>query len=166
MSGKNILKGEKALRNHVLNLLRGGGAHVDFERAVADFPNQLCGSKLAGVPHTAWSLIEHMRIAQWDILEFSCNPKHVSPNYPDGYWPSSEVPVDGDTWGKSVDLFRKDLKAMQKLVVDPKKDLFAKIPQGTGQTLLREALLIADHNAYHIGQLVTIRRLLGCWSVK
>lgn len=161
-----MLKGEKALRKHVLNLLRGHGAHVDFERAVSDFPNRLCGFRLAGVPHTAWSLIEHMRIAQWDILEFTCNPKHVSPDYPDGYWPSSEFPIDGNAWKKSVDLFRKDLKAMQALVADPKKDLFAKIRHGTGQTLLREALLVADHNAYHIGQLVTIRRLLGCWPVK
>ncbi len=161
-----MAKGDKALRDHVLYLLRGGGAHVDFEKAVADFPTQLCSAKLAGVPYTAWSLIEHMRIAQWDILDFSRNPKHVSPDYPAGYWPPAEAPPDETAWKKSVEAFRKDLKAMQKLVADSKKDLFAKIPHGDGQTLLREALLVADHNAYHIGQLVTIRRLLGCWSGK
>lgn len=161
-----MAKGDKALRDHVLNLLRGRGAHVDFDKAVADFPTQLCNAKLAGVPHTAWSLIEHMRIAQWDILEFSRNAKHVSPDYPAGYWPPAEAPPDEMAWKKSVEAFRKDLKAMQKLVADSKKDLFAKIPHGDGQTLLREALLVADHNAYHIGQLVTIRRLLGCWAGK
>ncbi len=161
-----MAKGDKALRDHVLHLLRGGGAHVDFQKAVADFPIQLCSAKLAGVPHTAWSLLEHMRIGQWDILEFSRNPKHVSPDYPAGYWPPPEAPPDETAWKKSVESFRKDLKAMQKMVADSKKDLFAKIPHGDGQTLLREALLVADHNAYHIGQLVTIRRLLGCWSGK
>ena len=161
-----MAKGDKALRDHVLHLLRGGGAHVDFEKAVADFPIQLCSVKLAGVPHTAWSLLEHMRIGQWDILEFSRNPKHVSPDYPAGYWPLPEAPPDETAWKKSVESFRKDLKAMQKLVADSKKDLFAKIPHGDGQTLLREALLVADHNAYHIGQLVTMRRLLGCWAGK
>ncbi len=161
-----MAKGDKALRDHVLNVLRGGGAHVDFDKAVADFPTQLCSAKLAGVPYTAWSLIEHMRIAQWDILDFSRNAKHVSPDYPAGYWPPAEAPPDETAWKKSVEAFRKDLKAMQKLVADSKKDLFAKIPHGDGQTLLREALLVADHNAYHIGQLVTIRRLLGCWSGK
>ena len=161
-----MAKGDKALRDHVLYLLRGGGAHVDFEKAVADFPTQLCSVKLAGVPYTAWSLIEHLRIAQWDILEFSRNAKHVSPDFPAGYWPPAETPPDETAWKKSVGAFRKDLKAMQKMVADSKKDLFAKIPRGDGQTLLREALLVADHNAYHIGQLVTIRRLLGCWSGK
>ena len=161
-----MAKGDKALRDHVLHLLRGGGAHVAFEKAVADFPIQLCSAKLAGVPHTAWSLLEHMRIGQWDILEFSRNPKHVSPEYPAGYWPPPEAPPDETAWKKSVASFRKDLKAMQKLVANSKKDLFAKIPHGDGQTLLREALLVADHNAYHIGQLVTMRRLLGCWSSK
>ncbi len=161
-----MAKGDKALRDHVLYLLRGGGAHVDFEKAVADFPTQLCSVKLAGVPYTAWSLVEHLRIAQWDILEFSRNAKHVSPDFPAGYWPPAEAPPDETAWKKSVGAFRKDLKAMQKMVADSKKDLFAKIPHGDGQTLLREALLVADHNAYHIGQLVTIRRLLGCWSGK
>jgi hypothetical protein len=153
----------KALREHVLYLLRGGGAHLDFDRAVAGLPAKLRGAKPAGQPHTPWRLLEHMRIAQWDILEFSRNPRHVSPPFPDGYWPKDDAPPDAKAWDRSVEGFRADLKAMQDLVADPDTDLFARIPHGEGQTVLREALLVADHNAYHLGQLVMLRRLLGAW---
>ncbi len=156
---------EQALRDHLLYLLRGGGAHLDFEAAIADLPEELRGTKPAGVPHTPWRLVEHMRIAQWDVLEFSRNPQHVSPKFPDGYWPQSDAPADADAWERSVAAFRADLQAMQDLVAEPATDLFAPIPHGQGQTILREALLVADHNAYHLGQLVTIRRLLGAWPV-
>jgi hypothetical protein len=156
---------DRALRDHLLYLLRGGGAHLDFEAAIADLPAELRGTKPAGLPHTAWRLLEHMRIAQWDILEFSRNPKHVSPTFPDGLWPNSDSPPDANAWDRSVAGFRADFRAMQELVADPATDLFAPIPHGQGQTILREALLVADHNAYHLGQLVTIRRLLGAWSV-
>lgn len=105
-----------------------------------------------------------MRVAQWDILEFSRNPKHVSPAWPEGYWPKTEKPPGSDAWTKSVASFKRDLKAMQKLVEDPKTDLYARIPHGTGQSIIREALLVADHNAYHTGQLVLLRRLLGAWT--
>ena len=105
-----------------------------------------------------------MRIAQSDILEFSRNPKHVSPEFPAGYWPETDAPPDDKAWEKSVRQFRADLKAMQDLVEDPATDLFAPIPHGDGQTILREALLVADHNSYHLGQLVTVRRLLGAWE--
>ena len=154
---------QKALREHLLYLLRGGGAHLDFEKAIAGLAPELRGAKPAGLPHTPWRLLEHMRIAQWDILEFSRNAKHVSPPWPDGYWPHGDGPPDDRAWDRAVEAFRADLKAMCELVADPATDLFARIPHGDGQTILREALLVADHNAYHLGQLVVVRRLLGCW---
>lgn len=152
------------LREHVLYLLRGGGAHLDFDAAVADLPAELRGVKPAGLPHSPWRLVEHMRIAQWDILEFSRNPAHVSPKFPDGYWPKDDGPPSADAWDRCLASFRADLRAMQELVADPATDLFARIPHGEGQTILREALLVADHNAYHLGQLVVVRRLLGAWK--
>jgi hypothetical protein len=152
-----------ALREHLLYLLRGGGAHLDFEKAVADLPTELRGAKPPGQPHTPWRLLEHLRICEWDILEFSRNPRHKSPEFDAGYWPKGEAPPDDGAWDRSVAGFRADLKAMQDLVADPATDLFARIPHGEGQTILREALLVADHNAYHLGQLVLVRRLLGAW---
>ncbi len=152
-----------SLREHVLYLLRGGGAHLDFEKAVSGLPPALRGAKPAGVPHTPWRLLEHLRIAQWDILEFCRNSGHVSPEFDAGYWPQGDAPPDAGAWDRSVAAFRSDLKAMQDLVADPNTDLFAKIAHGQGQTILREALLVADHNAYHLGQLVIVRRLLGAW---
>ncbi len=157
-------KNDKALREHLLYLLRGGGAHLDFEKAISELPAELRGAKPAGLPFTAWRLLEHMRIAQWDILEFSRNPKHVSPEWTAGYWPQSDAPPDQAAWERSVKAFRDDLKAVEKLVADPRTDLYAHIPHGTGQTIFREALLIADHNAYHLGQIVMVRRLLGAWG--
>jgi len=157
-------KSTDVLRQHLLDLLRGGHAHADFDAAVSDLPSQLRGKKPKGAPYTAWQLLEHLRLAQWDILEFSRDPKHVSPKWPDGYWPKTEAPPSAAAWNNSVRSFRADLKAIAKLVDNPKSDLFARIPHGDGQTLLREALLVADHNAYHIGQLVLLRRLLGAWK--
>jgi hypothetical protein len=154
----------KALRDHVLYLLRDGGAHLSFDHAVADLGAELRGVKPPNVPHSPWRLVEHMRIAQWDILEFVRNPQHVSPNFPDGYWPKGDAPPDPDAWDRTLQAFRSDLKAMEDIVADPATDLFAAIPSGQGQTILREALLIADHNAYHLGQLVIVRRALGAWS--
>ena len=154
---------DTALREHVLYLLKGGGAHLNFEEAIADLPADLRGAKPDNVPHTPWRLLEHMRICQWDIVEFSRNSSHVSPDFPDGYWPDSDAPPGPDSWDKSVETFRSDLQQMIDLVADPKTDLFAKIPHGDGQTILREALLVADHNAYHLGQLVIVRRALGAW---
>lgn len=154
---------EKDLREHLKKLLSSPQAHVDTETALADFPSELRGKKPKGAPYTAWQLLEHMRIAQWDILEFSRNPGHVSPEFPDGYWPPSEAPPDDDAWASSVSQLGADLKTMVDLVSDSRTDLFAPIPQGTGQTILREALLVADHNAYHLGQLVLVRRLLAAW---
>lgn len=155
---------DKILREHLLYLLKGGGAHVKFDEVVEDFPAELRGQKPAGLPHTAWMLLEHMRIAQWDILDFSVNSKYKSLEFPDDYWAKTDTPPSAAAWDKSVRDFRKDLKAMQDLVADGETDLYTKIPWGDGQTILREALLIADHNAYHLAQIVDVRRLLGAWK--
>src|SRR5712692_109992 len=155
---------DKSLRDHLLYLLRDGGAHVTFDAAMGDWPVQLAGVKVANFPHTAWRLLEHMRIAQWDILEFSRNSKHVSPPFPEGYWPAEDAPPDEPAWERSIQSFRADLAAMRALVENPASDLFTPFAHGEGQTLLGEALLVADHNAYHIGQLVLLRRVLGAWS--
>ena len=152
------------VREHVLWLLRGGHAHIGFEQATADLPAHLRGRMPAGVPHTPWRLLEHMRIAQWDILEFSRNPDHVSPEFPDGYWPEQDAPPDADAWDASVAAFQKNADELQALVADTEQDLFTPFPWGEGQTLLREALLVADHNAYHLGQMIAVRRALGAWS--
>ncbi len=157
-------RAHRALRQHLLDLLRGGNAHLNFEEALAGLPPTLRGAKPPGLPYSPWRLLEHMRIAQWDIVEFSRNPKHVSPEFPAGYWPESDAPPDDKAWQKSIRKFRADLKAMQDLVEDPAIDLLAPIPHGEGQTVLREALLLADHNSYHLGQMVTVRRLLGAWE--
>ena len=155
---------DKALREHLLELLKGGGAHAKFGDAVADLPDDLRGKKVEGLPYTFWMVLEHMRIAQWDILDFSVNPKYKAMKWPDGYWPKTEAPPSAAAWNNSIKEFKKDLKAMQDLVANPKTDLYAKILWGEGQTVLREALLVADHNAYHLGQLVTLRRLSGAWK--
>ena len=154
---------DQSLRQHLLDLLKGGGAHAKFDDVVPGFPAKLRGKKPAGLPHTPWMLLEHMRIAQCDILDFSRNPKYESLPWPEGYWPKNEAPPSAAAWNKSIRDFHKDLKVMQDLVADPKTDLYAKLPWGDGQTILREALLVADHNAYHLGQLLDLRRLLGAW---
>jgi hypothetical protein len=153
----------ESLREHLLDLLGGGHAHAGFDRAIAGLPAGLRGARPTGLPHTPWRLVEHLRIAQWDILRFTTDPRHVSPEFPEGYWPEGDAPPDPGAWDRSVAAFRADLAAIMGLVADPATDLFAPLPHGQGQTLLREALLAADHNAYHIGQLVAVRRLLGAW---
>jgi len=155
---------EQSLRKHLVELLAGGGAHAKFEDVVKGFLPKLRGAKPVNFPHSPWMLLEHLRLAQWDILEFSRNAKHASPKWPEGYWPKQEAPPNAAAWNKSVQQFQRDLKAMQSLVTNPKTDLFAKIPWGDGQTILREALLVADHNAYHLAQLVDVRRMLGAWE--
>jgi hypothetical protein len=154
----------KQLREHVIYLLDGGGAHAKFDDVVKDIPEALRGVKPERLPHSAWMLLEHLRLAQWDILEFSRNSKYKSPKWPEGYWPQTAAPPSAVAWTKSIQQFRRDAKAMEELVANPKTDLYAKIPWGDGQTILREALLLADHNAYHLGQLVDVRRLLGDWK--
>ncbi|HMI53244.1 MAG TPA: DinB family protein [Candidatus Saccharimonadales bacterium] len=163
-SGKKIKRGrDAALREHLVALLKGGGAHVHFRDAIDGFPARKRGAFAKGLPHTGWQLLEHARLAQSDIVEFSRNPKHVSPEFPEGYWPKSPVPPNDAAWKKSFDTFERDLQRMIRLVRDAKTDLLAKLPQGSGHTLLREALVLADHNSYHLGQLVVLRRALGAW---
>ena len=155
-----VMANPDPLRKQLVELLRMEGAHLSFDDAVADFPVKLRGIKPHGAPHTPWQLLEHLRIAQWDILDFSRNPDYKEMKFPDDYWPETEAPPDAAAWDKSVQQFRQDLKAMEELVSDPGADLNARIPHGTGQTLLREVLLVADHNAYHLGQLVFVRKML------
>jgi hypothetical protein len=151
---------DASVRKHVLYLLREGGAHMSFDDFVGSFPADLCNRKIDGLPYTAWQVLEHMRLAQWDILEFSRDASHVSPDFPKGYWPEPDEPGSVVLWQKTIDEFRNDLKQMEDLVEDPSTDLYAKIPHGDGQTVLREALLTADHNAYHLGALAVMARIL------
>lgn len=155
---------DKALRAHLLDLLGSGNAHISFDRAVTGLPAKLRGARPPRAPHSPWQILEHLRIAQWDILEFSRNPLHSSPAWPTEYWPRSVAPPSANAWGKTVSSFQADLEAMKALIADPGNDLYAKITHGDGQTLLREALLLADHNAYHLGEMVLVRRLLGAWK--
>lgn len=154
---------EKALRDYLGHALDWHEAHVDWKQVVNGIPAKDQGKRAKGLPHSPWELLEHMRLATWDILEFSRDAKHKSPDWPAGYWPKKPEPPNAAAWPKSVKALEHDLDEMRKLVTDPKTDLLAPIPGGSGQTILREALLIADHNAYHLGQLVLVRRLLGCW---
>lgn len=155
---------EAGLRQHLLELLNGGHAHADFDAAIRNIPPAKRGKRPKGAEHSPWEILEHMRIAQWDILEFSRDPRHQSPEWPGGYWPGKPAPPDEKAWDKSVRAFRRDLKAVCDLAAKPSTDLFGQIPHGNGQTILREALLVADHNAYHLGELVLVRRLLGSWK--
>ena len=154
----------KSLRKHLLYLLTEGGAHATFEDAVKDVPPAARGTKPEGAAHTLWELLEHMRIAQWDILEFSRDPKHKSPKFPKGYWPKTPAPPNAKAWDKSIKDFLTDRGEMCKLIGKKSTDLFAEIPHGDGQTILREAMLMADHNAYHVGEIVVTRRMLGVWK--
>jgi hypothetical protein len=155
---------EKMLREYLGRALDWHEAHVDWKKVVADIPEKQQGMLPPGAEHSPWELLEHMRLATWDILEFSRDTKnHKSPGWPEGYWPKTPAPPKPAAWDKSVQSLERDLKAMAKLVADPKTDLLAPISGGSGQTVLREVLLLADHNSYHLGQLVLVRRLLGCW---
>jgi uncharacterized damage-inducible protein DinB len=152
---------DNALRDHLVKYLDWDNAHIRFDDAVKDFPSELHGKRPAGSPHSAWELLEHLRIAQWDILEFTRDANHVSPKFPDGYWPATEAPPTDTAWDESVAAYRADLRAFSDLTTDSSIDLYAPIPHGTGQTVLRQILLTADHNAYHLGQLVMVKRILG-----
>ena len=155
---------DASLRQHLLELLKGGSAHTDFKDGLKDFPAELRGKRPKGAPYSPWEVLEHMRIAQWDILEFSRDPDHKSPKWPEGYWPGKPEPPDEKAWDRSVNMFCQELQSMCALVADDATDLYARISHGEGQTILREALLVADHNAYHLGQLVLLRRELGTWT--
>jgi DinB superfamily len=154
---------EKALRDQLRHILTWHESHVDWKIVVAGIPVKKRGIRPKGADHSPWELLEHIRIATWDILEFCRDAKHPSPDWPSGYWPKKPAPPSAAAWNKSVKEIERDLEAMARLVADSKTDLLTPIPGGSGQTVLREVLLIADHNAYHLGQLVLVRRLLGCW---
>jgi hypothetical protein len=154
---------DQVLREQLTNLLKGGGAHVSLADAIKGFPERKRGTYATGLPHTGWQLLEHLRIAQWDILEFSRNPKHVSPEFPDGYWPPVPAPRSDADWNKTFRAFQRGSTDMIKLINNSHRDLFAELPRGNGQTLLQEALVLADHNAYHTAQIVDLRRAFGSW---
>jgi hypothetical protein len=153
-----------ALRTHLLKLLDWQDAHANFDRAIQDLPPELRGEQPLHLPYSPWELVEHLRFTQRDILDFCRDSGYTEPKWPDEYWPPSAAPPTLGAWDESVAAFRADLEAMKGLVGDPGIDLFAEIPHGQGQTYLREVLLVADHNAYHVGQLVAVRRLLDTWS--
>ena len=157
-------RSEEALREQLIQLLQSGHAHATFDQAVKDFPADKIGLRPPGMPYSAWELLEHMRIAQNDILRFSQSADYVSPKWPEGYWPGSPAPKRKQQWAESIRAFREDRAAFEALLRDPAQDLYKRISWGDGQTLLREALLVADHNAYHLGQLIVVRRLLGAWN--
>lgn len=157
------MKAQEEQRTQLVSAIAGKGAHVDFDSAIANFPPDLRGKRPDGAPHTAWELLEHMRIAVADILAFCLDPNYQEPKWPDDYWPKSAAPADDAAWERSIAGFRHDLKSIQGLVADPARDLYSRIPHGDGQTLFREALLVIDHNSYHLGQLVSVRHLLGAW---
>jgi hypothetical protein len=158
------MKNDHALREHLSKLLDWRDAHADFDAAVADLPPELRGKVPKGLPYSPWQLLEHLRLAQRDILDFCVAATYEKKHWPDDYWPKDPAPPTADAWDKSVAAFRADCKAFQKMIADPKVDLFAPAPHGKGQTYLREVLLAADHNAYHIGQLIYARRVLGAWE--
>jgi len=155
---------DAALREQLRKLLAWGDAHVGFDRAVDGLAPGLRGVRPEGLPYSPWELLEHLRITQHDILDFSRNPEYAELSWPEDYWPDSPAPPDAGAWDRSAAAFRADREALQALAADPATDLFARIPHGQGQTYLREILLAADHAAYHVGQLVLVRRLLGAWD--
>jgi uncharacterized damage-inducible protein DinB len=152
----------KALREQLQKILTWEDAHVGFDEAVAGVPSPLRGTAPPGQPHSLWQLLEHMRLTQWDILDFCVNPAYVGLSMEE-HWPPSAAPPADAAWGESIAGFRRDREAMKRLAMDSRIDLFGRIPQGTGQTYLRAVLLLADHNAYHVAQVVVARRGLGIW---
>ena len=154
---------DRALRDHLLEMLRGGSAHVDLATVVDDFPEDLAGRKLKNVPYSPWQILEHMRFTVNDLLVFSTDPKYVAPKWPDDYWPAEKAPQPGE-WESSVRALKADLAAFESMVQDPKANLYAKIPWGEGQTVLREVILACTHTSYHLGELVLLRRELGAWK--
>ena len=159
------MNSDEVMREQLLALLRGGNSHLGFDNAVADFPLAQINTKPPNVDYSPWHILEHMRIAQWDILEFIRNPAHVSPAWPDDYWPLPAEQADEAGWQQTIDNFRADLKSLQNLVANPATDLYGPLPHAPGYTILREILVVADHNAYHIGEFAILRQVMGTWPV-
>jgi len=160
------MNSDKVIRKELLTLLRGGEAHMSFDSAVSGFPMKDINNQVPNGSYRVWHLLEHMRIAQWDILEFVRDPGHVSPSFPDGYWPQPDETATPALWRKTVKNISADLKAVQEIVEDPKTDLFSPIPHAKGYTIFREILLVADHNAYHVAELVSLRRVLNMKPIR
>ncbi len=157
------MESDALLREQLRTLLQGGQAHMTFDEAVADFPREHINAKPPHVSYTPWHLLEHLRIAQWDILEFIRNPQHVSPRWPEGYWPAEDTQADETAWEQTLASFRADLEALQQIATDPTVDLCAPIPHGSGQSVLREILLVADHTAFHLGEFGILRQVMQTW---
>jgi hypothetical protein len=155
---------DRILRKQLIPFLRGEGAHVDFASAIRNFPAEHYGTRPSGCPHSAWQLVEHIRLALHDLIEFSTNSNYTAPAWPADYWPEEAAPPSPTAWLKSVAAIQQDIEAFEHLIGDPASNLYAKIPWGDGQTLLHEALLAGDHTSYHTGQLVLLRQLLGIWK--
>lgn len=155
---------DSVLREQLIALLRGGNAHMPFEQAVADFPLDKINTCPPNVPYTPWHLLEHIRIAQWDILEFTRDPNHVSPPWPKGYWPAPDTKADQAQWEKTINDFQADLRALEELVQDPNTDFFSDLPHAKGYNVLREVLLVADHNAHHLGEFAILRAVMNTWG--
>jgi hypothetical protein len=155
---------EQIIREQLLALLKGGHAHMTFDAAVADFPLDAINRKPPNVPYSPWHLLEHIRLAQWDILEFIRNPAHISPDWPAGYWPLPDAQADAAQWQQTIAAFRADLKSLEELVADPGTDLFAPLPQGLPYTIFREIMVVASHNSYHIGEFAILRQVMNTWA--
>jgi hypothetical protein len=160
------MKEDRVLREELLALLKGGNAHMTFNDAVSGFPLKEINRRLPNASYTVWHLLEHTRIAQWDILGFVTDPRHVSPDFPGGYWPKPEQTASAAQWRKTIKDFGTDLSAAEELIRNPETDIFGPIPHAKKYNVLREVLLIADHNAYHTAELVTLRRVLGMKPIK
>lgn len=154
---------QQSLRNHLKELLTWSSAHVDLERAVKNVPTEYRGRRLEGAPYSLWQMLEHIRRAQEDILAFCRNPEYTSPNWPDDFWPEDPEPPSREDWQRSIDAIKRDRQELIEIIENPDRDLWSTIFHGEGQTYAREALLTADHTAYHVGQIVLLRRLLGIW---
>jgi hypothetical protein len=157
------MSSDDVVRKQLLDLLRGGNAHMTYDEAVADFPAASSNTKPPNVPYTPWHLLEHLRITQWDILEFIRNPEHVSPPWPKGYWPPQDQVTDPAGWQRTIKAFQADHGELEKMVEDPATDLYSDLPHAKGYTILREILLVSDHNAYHIGEFGILRQVMGTW---
>ncbi len=160
------MKPEEVLRKQLVAALEGGHAHAEFDDVIKKLPADLRNAKVPNVPYTLWHLLEHIRLAQWDILDFIRNPEYKSMPWPEGYWPDPDAEADEKAWKKTIADFHKDRKELTELMTDPKTDFYGKIPHGSGQHILREILLVVDHTAYHLGEFLVMRRMLGAWPAK
>lgn len=160
----NMMFSDDIVRKSVESLLRKGNAHMTFEDAIKDYPIHAINVKMPGVGYTPWHLLEHMRRTQFDILDFTANPDYKELTWPDDYWPSSESKASQDDWTRTIFLFLKDREKLSKIALDPEINLYSVLPQGKGQNRLKELLVVADHNSYHLGEFAVMRTVMGTWA--